>query len=105
MVYHITHVVHGVSFTRQCLFLALPAGLSLESDHGTEQRVTGVIKAVSPPGVIVVSTAPTTPVTTSHLVGSQKRKARKRCITRLDPENVRTSRGKLRVWALIHLYI
>jgi hypothetical protein len=72
----------------------LPAVLSPEDNHSVEHRVPSVVRAVSPP-VIVTSNAATT-ITITHLVGSQKRKARKQCITRLDPENVRTSRGKLR---------
>lgn len=71
---------------------ALPVLLSPEDNHSMDHRVPSVIRAISPP-VIVTSNAATT---TTHLVGSQKRKARKQCITRLDPENVRTSRGKSR---------
>lgn len=105
MLYHISPVTFCISFTHQCLFPALPAALSPKSDHGTEHRVTGIIKAVSPPVIVMASAAPTIPITTTHLVGSQKRKARKQCITRLDPENVRTSRGKLKIWACVHLYV
>jgi hypothetical protein len=61
-----------------------------------ERRVPSVIRAISPPNIITSNAATTITITTTHLVGSQKRKARKQCITRLDPENVRTSRGKLR---------
>jgi hypothetical protein len=75
---------------------ALPAVLSPETNHSADQRVPSLTRAISPPFIVTSSAANTFTVTTTHLVGSQKRKARKQCITRLDPENVRTSRGKLR---------
>jgi len=64
-----------------------------------EQKVPSIVKAVSPPVTVITSAATMATMTTitTHLVGSQKRKARKQCITRLDPENVGTSRGKLKV--------
>ncbi|XP_023725272.1 uncharacterized protein LOC111874205 isoform X2 [Cryptotermes secundus] len=71
---------------------ALPAVLSPEDNHSMEQRVPSVVRAISPPVIVTSNAATTITITTAHLVGSQKRKARKQCITRLDPENVRTSR-------------
>jgi len=61
-----------------------------------EQRVHSIIKAVSS-YVTVMTSAVTTTTITTHLAGSQKRKPHKHCITRLDPENVGTSRGKLNI--------
>lgn len=71
------------------LLPALPVVSSPEGDHGMGKAVSSVIRSVSLPGVVMTPAAMTT-----HLVGSQKRKARKQCITRLDPENIHTSRGK-----------
>jgi hypothetical protein len=72
---------------------ALPMVSSPEGDHSMGKGVSSVIRTVSSPGIIMTPAASTT-----HLVGSQKRKARKQCITRLDPENIHTSRGKLNIW-------
>lgn len=75
------------------LLPALPAVSSPEGDYGMGKGVSSVIRSVSSPGIVMTPAAITT-----HLVGSQKRKARKQCITRLDPENIHTSRGKLNMW-------
>jgi hypothetical protein len=75
---------------------ALPAVQTPESNRSMDQKVPSIIKAVSLPVTVMTSAATVTTVR-KHLVGSQKRKARKQRITRLDPEKVGTFRGKLKV--------
>jgi len=79
-----------------CVLPALPAVQTPESNHSMEQKVPSIVKAVSLPVTLMTSAATMTAIR-KHLVGSQKHKARKQHITRLDPEKVGTFRGKLKV--------